>query len=162
MTGTHDTYVALSASIAHVLMRLPSMAFYGWPVSQCQDLRTPLAAQLQGGIRILDIRLAVIEGRLIAYHGIYPQRTPFQDILRDVHDFLAAPTTYREALVMSLKQEDFAKTPLPLFSRLVHDEIMSGPGGRDMWFLENRIRGRRERVGERAGGARHTPHRLSG
>ena len=115
------------------------MAFYGWPVSQCQDLRTPLAAQLQGGIRILDIRLAVIDGCLIAYHGIYPQRTPFQDILRDVHDFLAAPATCHEALVMSLKQEDFAKTPLPLFSRLVHDEIMSGPGGRDMWFLENRI-----------------------
>ena len=40
---------------------------------------------------------------------------------------------------MSIKQEDFATVPGDLFSRLVHDEIFNGPGGRDMWFLENRI-----------------------
>ncbi|RPD59203.1 PLC-like phosphodiesterase [Lentinus tigrinus ALCF2SS1-7] len=116
-----------------------SMAFHGWPVSQCQSPSTPLAVQLQSGIRVLDIRLAVVDGHLIAYHGIYPQRTPFQDILSDVHDFLTAAKTCREALVMSIKQEDFATTPLPYFSQCVHDEIMNGPGGRDMWFLENRI-----------------------
>ena len=115
------------------------MAFYGWPISQCQSLSTPLAVQLQSGIRVLDIRLAVVDGHLIAYHGIFPERTPFQEILSTVHDFLTAPETCREAIVMSIKQEDFSTTPLPYFSQCVHDEIMNGPGGRDMWFLENRI-----------------------
>ncbi|KAL7283011.1 hypothetical protein ACG7TL_002435 [Trametes sanguinea] len=122
LPGTHDT-----------------MAFYGWPISQCQSPYTPLQDQLHSGIRVLDVRLAVVDGRLISYHGIFPQRTPFQTILEIVHAFLTAPQTNRETLVMSIKQEDFTKTPLPLFSRLVHDEIMNGPGGRDMWFLENRI-----------------------
>lgn len=92
------------------------MAFYGWPISQCQSPTTPLSVQLHAGIRVLDVRLAVIDGRLIAYRGIYPQRTPFQDILRDIHGFLTAAPTRRETLVLSIKQEDFAQTPLPLFS----------------------------------------------
>ncbi|KAI0948706.1 hypothetical protein AcV7_009376 [Taiwanofungus camphoratus] len=124
------------------LLTLPpsrSMAFYGWPISQCQSLRAPLAVQLQSGIRMLDIRLAVVDSRLIAYHGLYPQRASFQEILATIRDFLTAPRTSRETLVMSIKQEDFEKTPPPLFSQLVHEEIMHGPGGRDMWFLDNRI-----------------------
>ncbi|KAI0648324.1 PLC-like phosphodiesterase [Trametes meyenii] len=115
------------------------MAFYGWPISQCQEHNTPLDVQLHSGIRALDVRLAVVDGRLIAYHGIYPQRTPFQDILRTVHTFLTSPRTAREALIMSIKQEDFNTTPLPLFSQLVHEEMVNGPGGLGMWFLQNRI-----------------------
>lgn len=122
LPGTHDT-----------------MAFYGWPISQCQSPTTPLAVQLQSGIRVLDIRLAVINSRLIAYHGIYPQRTPFKDIQRTIHDFLTAPETCRETIVMFMKQEDFATTKPSTFSRTVHGEMLSGPGGRDMWFLENRV-----------------------
>ncbi|KAI0781392.1 PLC-like phosphodiesterase [Trametes elegans] len=115
------------------------MAFYGWPISQCQSSSTPLVDQLHGGIRVLDVRLAVVDGRLIAYHGIFPQRTPFQAILATVHAFLTAPPTARETVVMSIKQEDFATTPLPLFSQLVHAEMSDGPGGLGMWFLQNRI-----------------------
>ncbi|OSX64855.1 hypothetical protein POSPLADRAFT_1053664 [Postia placenta MAD-698-R-SB12] len=122
LPGTHDT-----------------MAFYGWPISQCQSLATPLALQLQSGIRVLDIRLAVIKSRLIAYHGLYPQRASFQEILTTIHIFLTASATCRESIVMSIKQEDFEVTSPSLFSELVHEEIMNGPGGRDMWFLENRI-----------------------
>lgn len=40
---------------------------------------------------------------------------------------------------MSIKQEDFTTTSAQSFSKLVHDEIFSGPGGVDMWFLKNRI-----------------------
>jgi 1-phosphatidylinositol phosphodiesterase len=40
---------------------------------------------------------------------------------------------------MSLKQEDFPSTSDFDFSMLVHDEIFAAPGGRGMWFLENRI-----------------------
>lgn len=98
-----------------------------------------LKRQLESGIRVIDIRLAVIEGRLIAYHGIYPQQTPFFNMLTTINEFLTNPKTRRETIVMSMKQEDFAKTPYRVFSKTVHDEIHNGPGGRKMWFLENRI-----------------------
>jgi len=75
----------------------------------------------------------------MAYHGVVPQKTLFQQILSDVYDFLTDPTSCRETIVMSIKQEDFATTPPPDFSALVHKEIQMGPGGTGMWFLENRI-----------------------
>ncbi|KAF5379866.1 hypothetical protein D9757_007180 [Collybiopsis confluens] len=115
------------------------MAFYGWMLSQCQSIETPLQVQLQNGIRVLDVRLAVVEGRLVAYHGIYPEKTPFQIILSTVFTFLTAPPSSRETIVMSVKQEDYATTPLPIFSRLVREEFITGLGGLDMLFLENRI-----------------------
>ena len=142
------------------------MAFHGWPISQCQSPSTPLSSQLLGGIRILDIRLAVIppplpgstaltnDQQLIAYHGLWPQKTPFLSILSDIETFLTSLIGSKETIVMSIKQEDFAVTPAPLFSQLVHQTIISGPGGwseqknmedlkaqadRGMWFLENRI-----------------------
>ncbi|KAJ3815396.1 PLC-like phosphodiesterase [Lentinula aff. lateritia] len=122
LPGTHDT-----------------MAFYGWIISQCQSLETPLQVQLQNGIRVLDIRLAKIEGKLIAYHGVYPEKTPFQTILSVVHEFLTSPVSCRETIVMSVKQEDYTSTPPSVFSRLVRAEFASGPGGLDILFLENRI-----------------------
>ncbi|KAF7323211.1 PLCXc domain-containing protein [Mycena chlorophos] len=118
LPGTHDT-----------------MAFYGWPFSQCQSISTPLSVQFTSGIRFLDIRLTDVQGRLIAYHGAYPQKTAFQDILISVHDFLTSAQGSRETIVMSIKQE----APSLVFSQLVHDEIYAGAGGRDMWFFESRI-----------------------
>ena len=116
-----------------------SLAFYGWPISQCQYLSTPLSTQLQCGIRVLDVRLAVVDERLIAYHGSISQKLPFQTALAAIHEFLTNPDTCRETVIMSIKQEDFTETPLTTFSALVHAEIYNGPGGRNMWFLENRI-----------------------
>ncbi|KAJ6497237.1 PLC-like phosphodiesterase [Mycena vitilis] len=118
LPGTHDT-----------------MAFYGWPFSQCQSISTPLDVQFQSGIRVLDIRLTDVNGRLIAYHGAYPQKTSFQDILISVHNYLTSPEGSRETIVMSIKQE----APSSIFPQLVHDEIFTGAGGRDMWFFESRI-----------------------
>lgn len=115
------------------------MAFYGWPISQCQSLATPLAVQLQCGIRVLDIRLAVKNSRLIAYHGLYPQRASFQEILATINTFLASDVGCSETIVMSIKQEDYATVPGETFSHLVHEEISHGPGGRDMWFLDDRV-----------------------
>jgi len=146
------------------LIRSFRMAFHGWPISQCQSSSTPLASQLLGGIRVIDIRLAVIpppsprsapnatrNQELIAYHGLWPQKTPFTAILNDVHKFLTSPIGSKETIVMSIKQEDFAVTPAPLFSQLVRETIVRGPGGwgeagaqnsgvnKGMWFLENRF-----------------------
>ena len=111
------------------------MAFYGWPISQCQASDTPLAVQLQQGTRILDIRLSVIKGRLIAYHGTYPQRATFASILATLCTFLNSAASRRETLIVSIKQEDRGGD----FSRLVREEIEQGPGGMNMWWLENRI-----------------------
>ena len=115
------------------------MAFYGWPISQCQSLDTPLGVQLQSGIRVFDVRLAVKDSGLMTYHGVIPQHNSFQSILTIVHDFLTAPETCRETVVMSIKQEDFATTPTSVFSACLHDEIYHGPGSRQMWILDNRI-----------------------
>ncbi|KAH6919147.1 PLC-like phosphodiesterase [Coprinopsis sp. MPI-PUGE-AT-0042] len=138
-----------------------NMAFYGWPLSQCQETSSTLSAQLLAGIRVIDVRLAAHlppppdvvppeQLKLVAYHGIYPQRTPFTTILSTLHTFLNSPAGASETVVMSLKQEDAAKTDKDVWSRLVREEIMASPGGfkntdsaghRDlgMWFLENRI-----------------------
>ncbi|KAF9654083.1 PLC-like phosphodiesterase [Thelephora ganbajun] len=122
LPGTHDT-----------------LALYGWPVAQCQSLGSSLSYQLQSGIRVIDIRLAVKEEGLVAYHGLVPQKVSFLQVLLDVHDFLTDPASCRETIVMSIKQEDFATTPPSDFSALVHKEIQLGPGGMGMWFLENRV-----------------------
>ncbi|KAH9999067.1 PLC-like phosphodiesterase [Russula vinacea] len=116
-----------------------NMAFYGWPISQCQSATTPLSAQLTDGIRVLDIRLAIKYGHLVAYHGQYPQRATFQSILGDLHAFLTSPSSARETIVVSIKQEDYDTQSPEAFSNLVREEIEAGPGGIGMWFLENRV-----------------------
>ena len=118
---------------------LLSMAFYGWPISQCQSVTTPLLVQLNCGIRLLDVRLAKKKGRLYAYHGQYPQRTTFQSILADLHTFFTSPKSARETVVVSLKQEDYDVHSPENFSALVRAEIEVSPGGMGMWYLENRI-----------------------
>ncbi|GJJ11957.1 hypothetical protein Clacol_006195 [Clathrus columnatus] len=112
------------------------VAFYGWPVSQCQDSDTPLATQFALGIRVIDVRLSIINGSLLSYHGLYPQKLPFRDIIQSVHKFLTSPEGSTETIVVSIKQEDVGWVQ---FSKLVYDEIHNGPGGKDFWFLENRI-----------------------
>ena len=97
---------------------------------------TPLAVQSLSGIRVLDVRLSIVNGVLISYHGIYPQRLPFLDIVQAVYTFLTSAEGKSETIVMSIKQEVHASV---LFSQLVHSAVFNGPGGRDMWFLENRI-----------------------
>ena len=48
---------------------------------------------------------------------------------------------------MSIKQEDFSTTPPATFSSRVHQEILAGRGGIDLWFLDNRV----PRLGEARG-----------
>ena len=123
----------------HLLLKLRSMAFYGWPISQCQSATTPLSVQLFDGIRVLDVRLAIKDRRLVTYHGQFPQRATFQSILGDLHAFLTSPSSARETVVVSIKQEDYGTQSLESFSALVREEIEASPGGIDMWFLENRV-----------------------
>jgi 1-phosphatidylinositol phosphodiesterase len=115
------------------------MAFYGWPISQCQSPLTsnPLLYQLQSGIRALDIRLSIVDGRLISFHGVYPERSPFTSILATLYQFLTSDEGKTESVVVSIKQEDTAS---PLFTTLVNSEIAASQGGKDLWYTElNRI-----------------------
>ncbi len=152
----------------YLMVLIIRMAFYGWPISQCQVV--PLVNQLLGGIRVIDIRLAVVPHpdapkgpvkstvtpELVAYHGWWPQQTPFLAILNDVYQFLSSPAGQSETIIMSIKQEDAEVTSPPVFSQMVRDAIVHGPGGgragndsnatsgsgsvnQGMWFLENRI-----------------------
>lgn len=91
------------------------------------------------GIRVIDIRLSLRDGRLIAYHGAYPQRTSFETILETLHAFLTGPKSSRETIVVSIKQEDFAFVHPRDFSRAVRAEIEASSGGMGMWFLDNRV-----------------------
>lgn len=118
-----------------------TMAFYGWPISQCQSPSppNPLLHQLNSGIRALDLRLSIIDGKLIAYHGRYPQRTPFTSILATLYEFLLSPSSpgQRETIVVSVKQEDTASS---LFTALVQSDIAASEGGNNFWYTEsNRI-----------------------
>src|SRR5258708_13599694 len=118
----------------HLLLKLRSMAIYGWPISQCQSATTPLSVQLTDGMRVLDIRLGIKNGHLFAYHGQFPERTAFQAILSDLHTFLTAPSSARETVVVSIKQEDFATQSPQTFSALVLAQIGARPGGMGICF----------------------------
>jgi 1-phosphatidylinositol phosphodiesterase len=123
----------------HLMLKLRSMAVYGWPISQCQSATTPLSVQLTDGMRVFDIRLGIKDKHLFAYHGQFPERTAFQAILGDLHAFLTAPSSLRETVVVSIKQEDFATQSPKTFSALVRAEMEAGPGGMSMWFLANHV-----------------------
>ncbi|CAE6471452.1 unnamed protein product [Rhizoctonia solani] len=143
-----------------------SLAFYGWPVSQCQSPNQPLFTQLMSGIRLLDVRLSVVDGVLMAYHGAAPQRTSFSAILHTLHHFLQERS--RECVVVSLKQEDYEYTSPKVFSRLVREEIERGEGGMAMWWLENRVprlvevRGRCIMLSRFGGDGKEWEHALEG
>jgi 1-phosphatidylinositol phosphodiesterase len=101
-------------------------------------MSNPLLYQLQSGIRALDIRLSIVDGRLISFHGFYPERAPFTLILATLYQFLTTDEGgSAECIVVSIKQEDTAS---PLFTSLVHSEISASQGGKDLWYTEsNRI-----------------------
>ncbi len=110
------------------------MALYGWPTSQCQD--TPLYTQLENGIRMIDVRLSIDKtaNELKAYHGIFPQRTPWSAILDDLRRFLSEQPT--ETVVVSLKQEDVGQEQ---WNKLLVEGIEKSQRGWGMWFIDGRL-----------------------
>jgi 1-phosphatidylinositol phosphodiesterase len=101
-----------------------------------------LSKQLASGVRFLDVRLAAKDGKLCAYHPTAPhvQRLSFQKILGMMQTFLRAPASALETLVVSIMQGQTRNAvPEAVFAGMVRAEIARGPGGRGMWFLENRV-----------------------
>lgn len=86
------------------------------------------------GIRFFDVRLAVNNGVLQAYHGYLQQHATLPDILRTISQFLTARP--RETLVLCIQQEHPSTSPL--FSQFVRRD-MEEYIARGEWFLENRV-----------------------
>jgi 1-phosphatidylinositol phosphodiesterase len=70
-----------------------SLAMHGWPVSQCQS--AALTAQLNAGVRFLDVRLALKveqgEERLLAFHGPTEQFRELGEVLTELYAWLDGP-----------------------------------------------------------------------
>lgn len=96
------------------------------------------------GIRYFDIRLAVDNSTLQAYHGVLPQHIDFASVLLTISTFLASRP--RESIILCIQQE--SPMTSALFSQLVRDE-MDLYISRGEWFLENRV----PRLGEVRGRA---------
>ncbi|HOU09995.1 MAG TPA: hypothetical protein PL044_01450 [Clostridiales bacterium] len=123
LPGTHDS----------------STQFIVLPVLfSCQDMS--IAAQLETGVRFLDIRLELRDGRFRAVHGIgscRARRGPgapplyFEDIWAMCSAFLAANPG--ETVFMSVKMDAGDNADI-FFAEFFRQHI----AGQDLWFLENR------------------------
>lgn len=82
--GTHDT-----------------MSFYGGDAVQTQSMS--LDAQLESGVRVLDIRCRHIEDIFAIHHGMVFQKTFFGDVLNTVTAFLNKHPN--ETVLMRVKEE---------------------------------------------------------
>lgn len=88
---------------------------------------------------MIDIRIILYKGELVAFHGATPERATFTSILDAVCSFIRSPEGRHETVIMSIMEEDSFLPSSPLFSQLVHDAIFSTPSDRKLWYLENRI-----------------------
>ncbi|MFI5617764.1 phosphatidylinositol-specific phospholipase C domain-containing protein [Streptomyces sp. NPDC051567] len=62
-----------------------------------------LKAQLDAGVRAIDIRVRVIDNAFTIHHGVFYQQANFADVLRVLKTFLAAHPT--ETVLLDLKAE---------------------------------------------------------
>ncbi len=105
--------------------------------SRCQELS--ITEQLNIGVRLLDLRVAVYEGKLMLVHAASrcykaPSDKTFlmlDDVLSDCEDFLKANPS--ETLIISIKR-DYGDTTENTFDVLFERYL-----NRDFWYLENRI-----------------------
>ncbi|KAG8831483.1 hypothetical protein FRC17_003102 [Serendipita sp. 399] len=104
---------------------------------RCQDLT--LSEQLHQGIRMIDIRIVLVDGELRAYHGVTPEKATFTAILDEVCSYLESEEGKSETVIMSILEEASFMPSSPFFSALVHDAITNPPSRKGMWFLENRV-----------------------
>ena len=78
---------------------------------QCQ--KSTIKEQLDMGVRLLDIRLRLVDDELNVVHGIVDQNLTFKSVLEDINAFIEEYPT--EFLIMSIKQEDDPKDSTLIF-----------------------------------------------
>lgn len=89
LPGTHDTMTG-------------GVNLYGHDMARTQAMT--LKQQLESGIRVIDIRAKHNGGSFPIHHGIVYLGVDFEDVLKDVRDFLRQNPT--ESVFMRFKQEE--------------------------------------------------------
>jgi 1-phosphatidylinositol phosphodiesterase len=113
LPGTHET-LALYEPLAGT--------------AKCQNLS--LAAQLEAGVRYVDIRCRHLSDAFSIYHGPIFEQLTFDDVLGTVNDYLDAHPT--ETLVMSVKEESDAEDTTRTFEQTFASYVAQAP---DRWYL---------------------------
>lgn len=122
--GSHDS------ATEHV-----ELAFF----SRCQDLS--ISEQLNAGIRYLDIRLGMEEGRMKLMHGftsakkgnIFSEDLFLEDVLKDCYQFLDDHPS--ETIIFMVKQE-YGDDSIDEFQHLLHEIIQKN---QSYWYLNDEI-----------------------
>jgi 1-phosphatidylinositol phosphodiesterase len=87
---------------------------------KCQTLS--VGAQLNIGVRFLDIRLRLVNDELTVVHSFVDQKLDFCDVLYDIEEFLAENES--EFIILSIKEDDGSKDSTMSFAEAVKEELM--------------------------------------
>ncbi|MFE5738571.1 phosphatidylinositol-specific phospholipase C [Streptomyces celluloflavus] len=107
-----------------------SGARIGGPWVACQN--TAIDAQLNSGIRFLDVRCRAIESVFAIHHGAFYQELMFGDVLNACQAFLRAHPS--ETVLMRVKQE-YSEVAAEEFRR-IFDIYLDDKGYRSLFRLE--------------------------
>lgn len=113
--GTHDT-----------------MALHGGPFAECQNC--PLKAQLESGIRYLDLRVRAEGNKLKLVHGVISQHIELPEVLNIVSDFLKSHES--EAVLVRIKPERLFKNNKADVETHVENLLRNNPHI-PTWFGQN-------------------------
>ncbi|MEV3932198.1 MULTISPECIES: phosphatidylinositol-specific phospholipase C [unclassified Streptomyces] len=132
--GTQDWMGAIADATPLRRLTIPgthnSGARFGGPWTECQN--TTIAAQLDSGIRFLDIRCRISGDAYAIHHGASYQHLNFDDVLGACRDFLARHPS--ETVLMRLKQE-YSEESDAAFRR-IFDLYLDGKGWRSLLRLD--------------------------
>ncbi|WP_327116288.1 phosphatidylinositol-specific phospholipase C [Streptomyces sp. NBC_01341] len=132
--GTQDWMAGLADTTPLQRLTIPgthnSGARFGGPWTECQN--TTVAAQLDSGIRFLDIRCRISGDAYAIHHGASYQNLNFDDVLGACRAFLAAHPS--ETVLMRVKQE-YSQESDAAFRR-IFDIYLDGKGWRPLLRLD--------------------------
>lgn len=100
--------------------------------AKCQDL--PLAAQLEAGVRFLDIRCRHVRDGFSIHHGPVDQRQDFTAVIATCSGFLA--THRSETVILSVQREFTAEDNRLSFEQVFDAHTARNPG---LWWLSDKI-----------------------
>ncbi|MFF2138410.1 phosphatidylinositol-specific phospholipase C [Streptomyces sp. NPDC058193] len=132
--GTQDWMSAIADATPLRRLTIPgthnSGARFGGPWTECQN--TTVAAQLDSGIRFLDIRCRISGDAYAIHHGASYQHLNFDDVLGACRDFLARHPS--ETVLMRVKQE-YSEESDAAFRR-IFDLYLDAKGWRPLLRLD--------------------------
>ena len=131
--GTQDWMAGIADATPLRRLTIPGThnagARFGGLWTECQN--TTIAAQLDSGIRFLDIRCRISGDAYAIHHGASYQHLNFDDVLGACRNFLAARPS--ETVLMRVKQE-YSEESDAAFRR-IFDLYLDGKGWRSLLHL---------------------------